>query len=64
LHSRHNNDTFWVIGLIGAVIFFYWIIGVIVVGLIWCLWANTSSKLAHTIIVLLGLFFLLLLIAD
>ena len=64
-HHHGNNDTFgWVLGLMGALIFF-WMIGVIVVGIIWFLWASTSTwttfprRLARTLIVLLVLFFLL-----
>jgi predicted small integral membrane protein len=42
---------------------FFWMIGVIVVGIIWFLWATTATwttlprRLARTLIVLLVLFF-------
>ena len=63
--SHQRNDTFgWGLGLLTGLIFF-WIVGVVIVGVIWFLWANTSTwttlprRLARTLIVLLVLFFLL-----
>jgi hypothetical protein len=62
-HHHGNNDTSgWGLGLLAGLIFF-WI--VVVVGVIWFLWANTSTwttvprRLARALIVLVVLFFLL-----
>jgi hypothetical protein len=65
-HHHCNNDSSfgWVLGLMGALIF-YWMIGVIVVGIIWFLWATNSTwttfprRLARTLLIMLVLFFLL-----
>jgi hypothetical protein len=64
-YCRHNDTFGWGLGLLAGLIFF-WIVGVVIVGVIWFLWTSTSTwttfprRLARTLIVLLVLFVFLL----